>query len=136
MITERDGVRLPCPIVRDQKHRRAASIYVLRLTRPPQLERRSLHLHEGHPRAQGYDLKSPFQRLRERGKLTAVEIARQLGVCTTSVNHWGRAGHLRRHLYGNHDRCLYEPLGDVALVKGSGGRYGSRPPQFIPVSHD
>jgi DNA invertase Pin-like site-specific DNA recombinase len=81
-----------------------------------------------------YQLKSPFQRLRERGMLTAVEIARQLGVCATSVNHWGRAGYLRRHLYGNHERCLYEPLGDVALVKGSGGRYGSRPPQFIPAS--
>ena len=80
-----------------------------------------------------YALKSPFQRLRERGMLTAVEVAHQLKVSTTSIHHWGRAGYLQRHLYGNHARCLYEPPGDVVLVKGSGGRYGSRPPQLIPV---
>jgi hypothetical protein len=33
--------------------------------------------------------------------------------------------------FGNSHRCLYEPLGDLVLVKGAGGRYGSRPPQFI-----
>lgn len=78
-----------------------------------------------------YQLKSRFERLRERGMLTGDELARQLGVCTTSIHDWGRAGLLRRHLYGNNHRCLYEPLGEVALIKGVGGRYGSRPPQFI-----
>jgi len=78
-----------------------------------------------------YKLKSPFQRLRERGMLTGVELAKQLAVSTASIHHWGRAGYLRRHLYGNNDRCLYEPVGDVVVVKGSGGRYGSKPPQFI-----
>jgi len=56
-----------------------------------------------------------------------------LGVCPTSVYHWGREGILREHRYGNGHRCLYEPLGDVVLVKGTGGRYGSKPPQLINV---
>lgn len=80
-----------------------------------------------------YKLKSRFERLRERGMLTGDELARQLGVCTTSIHDWGRAGLLQRHLYGNNHRCLYEPLGEVALIRGAGGRYGSRPPQFIAV---
>lgn len=78
-----------------------------------------------------YKLKSRFQRLRERGMLTGDELAKQLGVCTTTVHDWGRAGFLRRHLYGNYHRCLYEPLGKVVLVKGNGGRYKPTPPKFI-----
>jgi DNA invertase Pin-like site-specific DNA recombinase len=80
-----------------------------------------------------YRLKSRFERLRERGMLSANELAHQLGVCPTSVYHWGREGVLREHRYGNGHRCLYEPLGDVVLVKGTGGRYGSKPPQLINV---
>jgi DNA invertase Pin-like site-specific DNA recombinase len=80
-----------------------------------------------------YHLKSRFERLRARGMLTANELAHQLGVCPTSVYHWGREGILREHRYGNGHRCLYEPLGDVVLVKGTGGRYGSKPPQLINV---
>jgi DNA invertase Pin-like site-specific DNA recombinase len=80
-----------------------------------------------------YGLRGRFERLRARGMLTGDELARQLGVCTTTIHDWGRAGYLRRHLYGNNHRCLYEPIGEVVLVKGSGGRYGSRPPQFIAV---
>jgi hypothetical protein len=78
-----------------------------------------------------YHLKSRFERLRERGMLTGDELAKLLGVCTTTVHQWGRAGLLRRHLYGNNGRCLYEPITNVAVVKGSGGRYGGKPPSFI-----
>lgn len=78
-----------------------------------------------------YQLKSRFERLRERGMLTGNELARQLGVCTTTIHEWGRMGLLRRHLYGNNYRCLYEPVGDVVVIKGVGGRYGSKPPALI-----
>ena len=43
----------------------------------------------------------------------------------------GRLGVLKRHLYGNNHRCLYEPPGNVTLVKGAGSRYGGRPPRLI-----
>jgi DNA invertase Pin-like site-specific DNA recombinase len=78
-----------------------------------------------------YHLKSRFERLRERGMLTANELAAQLGVCEASIYHWGRDGILHEHRYGNQHRCLYEPVGEVVLVKGKGGRYGSTPPTFI-----
>lgn len=78
-----------------------------------------------------YHLKSRFKRLRERGMLTAKELATQLGVCTESIYVWGRNGTLREHRYGNQHRCLFEPLGNVILVKGQGGRYASTPPTFI-----
>jgi DNA-binding transcriptional regulator YiaG len=83
---------------------------------------------------QTYGLKSRFQRLREQGLLTGHEMARTLGVCTTTVHNWGREGFLRRQLYGNDKRCLYEPLpADHVFVKGQGGRYFSRPKSFITV---
>ena len=78
-----------------------------------------------------YQLKSRFRRLRERGMLTANELAGQLGVCTASIYHWGQDGVLKEHYYGHRHRCLFEPLGNVVLVKGQGGRYSSIGPTFI-----
>ena len=80
-----------------------------------------------------YQLKSRFERLRERGMLTANELATQLSVCPTTIYQWGQHGFLRQHRYGNLHRCLFEPLGNVVLVKGQGGRYGSTPPTIIAV---
>ncbi|HEY1128584.1 MAG TPA: recombinase family protein [Roseateles sp.] len=80
-----------------------------------------------------YGLKGRFQRLRERGMLTSTELAQRFGVCPTTVNHLGRQGILKRHTYDSDHRYLYEPPGDVALLKGAGSRYGGRPPQLIPV---
>lgn len=79
-----------------------------------------------------YHLKSRFERLRERGMLSAGELADQLGVCPTTIYHWGHTGFLREHRYGNQFRCLYEPLGNVTLVKGKGGRQ-PQTPVFIAV---
>ena len=73
-----------------------------------------------------YHLKSRFERLRERGMLSARELADQLGVCPTTIYQWGHAGLLHEHRYGNEHRCLYEPVGNIMLVKGKGGRQ----PQF------
>jgi hypothetical protein len=80
-----------------------------------------------------YALKSRFERLRARGMLTGEEVAQQLSVSTTTVHQLGRLGVLTRHLYGNNHRCLYEPISDVQLLRGSGGRYGGRPPRLIPA---
>jgi DNA invertase Pin-like site-specific DNA recombinase len=78
-----------------------------------------------------YALRSRFERLRERGMLTGEEVARQLGVSSSTVHQLGRRGILQRYLYGNNHRCLYEPPGNVRLVKGAGSRYGGRPPRII-----
>ena len=78
-----------------------------------------------------YHLKSRFERLRARGMLTAHELASRLGVSSTSIYHWGRDGIVPEHRWGNGNRCLYEPLGNVVVVKGQGGRYASTPPTFM-----
>jgi hypothetical protein len=80
-----------------------------------------------------YGLKSRFKRLRERGMLTSGELARRFGVCQTTVNDLGRQRLLKRHTYDSDHRYLYEPPGDVTLVKGAGSRYGGRPPTLIPL---
>ena len=77
-----------------------------------------------------HSLTSLAERLRERGMLTGEEVARQLGVSPSTVHQLGRQGLLTRHLYGNNHRCLYEPPGNVKLVKGAGSRYGGRPPRL------
>jgi hypothetical protein len=78
-----------------------------------------------------YHLKNRFERLRARGMLSANELAEQLGVSATTIYTWGREDIVHQHRYGNGHRCLYEPLGELTLVKGCGGRYGGKPPQFI-----
>jgi DNA-binding CsgD family transcriptional regulator len=80
-----------------------------------------------------YLLKSRFEQLRERGMLTGEEIAVQLNVSPTTVHHLGQQGVLKRHLYANNHRCLYEPPGDVLYIKGSGGRYGGTPARLMPA---
>jgi excisionase family DNA binding protein len=69
-----------------------------------------------------YHLKSHFERLRERGMLTAQEMATQLDVCPTTIYAWAHDGLLREHRYGNEHRCLYEPIENVTITKGQGGR--------------
>jgi hypothetical protein len=78
-----------------------------------------------------YALKSRFERLRERGMLTGEEVALRLGVSPSTVHQLGRLAALKRHLYGNNHRCLYEPPGDVQFVRGTGGRYRSTPARLI-----
>ena len=74
-----------------------------------------------------YQISSRFERLRSRGLLTGDEMAAQLKVSPTTVHQWGREGRLRRQLYGNKHRCLYEPLHDCILIKGTGGRHPTQP---------
>ena len=76
---------------------------------------------------QTYALKNRFDRLRAMGLLTGEKVAAQLNVSPTTVHYLGQKGVLKRQLYANNYRCLYEPPGDVRYVKGSGGRYGSTP---------
>lgn len=80
-----------------------------------------------------YGLKTRRVRLRERGLLTGEEVARLLGVSTVTVHSLGRRGLLKRHVYGARHDCLYEPPGDVQVVRGVGGRYRPCPVHLIRV---
>jgi DNA invertase Pin-like site-specific DNA recombinase len=81
---------------------------------------------------QTFRLKSRYSRLRARGLLTAKEMSVRHGVTFTTINHWGRQGLLRKYPYDNDRRCLYEPLGESAILKGHGGRRAEQP-TFTPA---
>ena len=57
-----------------------------------------------------YALKSRRDRLRERGLLTALEVADRFGVSDDTVHRWRKAGRLRGHAYSDRPRYLYEIL--------------------------
>lgn len=76
---------------------------------------------------QAFNLKCRYSRLRARGLLTAKEMSVRHGVTTTTINAWGRDGLLKKYLYDNVRRCLYEALDQNAILKGQGGRRAKQP---------
>jgi DNA invertase Pin-like site-specific DNA recombinase len=89
------------------------------------LTERGVRTYEGtipHPRMiqrlkRDYGLKSRFDRLRERGRLTLQEVAKTLGVAAQTVKVWRAAGRLRAIAYDNKGSYLYEAPGEDAPAK-------------------
>ena len=67
-------------------------------------------------------LKSRYDRLRQAGLLTPQEVAKQLGIGTTTLHRWRHYGRLRAHVYNDKGECLYEPLDKNPPVKQQGKR--------------
>lgn len=135
--TQTLSVALPLPIARVRKTRDAVVAALDRLLDTCTDGEAAAELNAlGHRNWQGqsftakkvalvhstYGLKSRYERLRARGLLTGPELARRLGVSSTTIHTLGRQGLLRRQLYGRPARCLYEPLDGIIRIKGRGGR--------------
>ena len=73
-----------------------------------------------------YGLKCRYDRLREAGMLTTIEIAHHLGITRTTVGIWKRHGLLLAHPYNDKNRCLYEPVGDGGPSKQQGTKLSER----------
>jgi hypothetical protein len=73
-----------------------------------------------------YNLKSRHQRLRDNGMLTLPEVARLLGVSTSTVKQWRHHGLLRVQLQNDKGECLYEHPGADAPVKSQGRKLSER----------
>ena len=73
-----------------------------------------------------YQLKCRYDRLRESGKLTLAEIAKQLHVSTTTVKIWRRHGLLRGHPYNDKNECLFDPPDQAAPAKSQGRKLSER----------
>lgn len=58
-----------------------------------------------------YDLRTRYTRLRERGLLTADEMAVQLDLAPQRVRIWRASGLLKAYPYNSKQSCLYEPPG-------------------------
>lgn len=74
-----------------------------------------------------YTLKSLFERLRDRGMLTAREAAERLAVSTSTIIAWGKAGLLRGHAYCDGGYRMYE-IPDPPPTKQPGRWLSRRPP--------
>jgi DNA invertase Pin-like site-specific DNA recombinase len=57
-----------------------------------------------------YELRSRYDRLRDRGMLTTKELARRLGIHEATVTAWAKTGIVARHAYNGHF-YLYEDPG-------------------------
>lgn len=63
-----------------------------------------------------YQLKTRYQRLRQRGLLSVVEIADQLGVSLSKVKRWRRQGQLVAHRFSEKPQHLYELPDKTSLL--------------------
>jgi len=77
-----------------------------------------------------HQLQSHAQRLRDRGLLSTREIADHLGVHTTTIKAWHRAGLLTSEKANDKNERLYQPPtpADPRLVKQQGRRLSDREP--------
>ena len=74
-----------------------------------------------------YRLPSRYDRLRAAGLMTVREMAKSLGVCTSTVKNWAAAGLLTAHRFNDKNECLYESAGDHPPVKMQGQKLSTRP---------
>ena len=66
-----------------------------------------------------YRLRSRFDRLRERGMLTTLEIARRCGVSTNTIADWRRKGRIRALAINDRNQFLFEDPGPSRPNKGA-----------------
>jgi DNA invertase Pin-like site-specific DNA recombinase len=64
-----------------------------------------------------YDLRSRYDRLRERGMLNVHEMADRLGVHEQTVERWTEFGLIKAHFYNDNGWRLYEPPGPSTPAK-------------------
>jgi hypothetical protein len=90
------------------------------------LSHKGIHTIDGRPLTrmhiryiqEAYGLVSRYDRLRDRGMLTLVELGQRFDVAPATVKNWNQAGFLKSHPYNDKNGCLFEPPGEGAPVRG------------------
>ena len=75
-----------------------------------------------------YDLRSRYDRLRDKGLLTATEMAKILGISTDQVKIWRHHDLVRGYVYNDKNEYLYEHPGDDPPRKAQGVKLCRRRP--------
>ena len=75
-----------------------------------------------------YDLRSRYDRLRDKGLLTAAEMAKILGISTDQVKIWRHHDLVRGYVYNDKNEYLYEHPGDDPPRKAQGVKLCRRRP--------
>lgn len=73
-----------------------------------------------------YNLKTRYDRLREKGLLTLQEIAKEIKISETTVKTWRLNGLLKAYPYNGRNECLYEPIDSNTPQKSQGQKYSER----------
>jgi DNA invertase Pin-like site-specific DNA recombinase len=60
-----------------------------------------------------HGLRRRYDRLRERGYVSAGELAKSVGVSRQTVERWRRAGQVQGHAYNDKGQCLYDPATEI-----------------------
>ena len=74
-----------------------------------------------------HSLRSRYDRLRERGCVSAGELAKIVGVSRQTVERWRRAGQVRGHAYNDKVQCLYDPTTEIPAGTSRWPRGQKRP---------
>jgi DNA invertase Pin-like site-specific DNA recombinase len=82
---------------------------------------------------ENYRLQTRYDRLRDRGLLTAVELAELLGISVPTVWKWHRAGLIDGHKYNDKNACLFPPPGPDPPRVQQGVRLDRRRPTTTPT---
>jgi hypothetical protein len=65
-----------------------------------------------------YYIKTYYRRLREGGKLTSEEVVKMLGICTTTVIQWYKAGLLNGYVANDKGEYLFDvPAGNLPFKR-------------------
>jgi len=73
-----------------------------------------------------YQLRSREQRLRDIGLIPLTEMAARLGVATSTVRSWHRAGLVSRQRYNDKNEMLYNPPGPNPPTRHQGHHLTNR----------
>lgn len=74
-----------------------------------------------------YGIKNYYEYLREQGKLTTKDLAKRLGVCTTTVIDWHKAGLLNGCIANDKGEYLFDlPIGNLPSKRPGGKLYGRK----------
>jgi DNA invertase Pin-like site-specific DNA recombinase len=73
-----------------------------------------------------YQLRTRYERLRQRGLLDLREMAAELGIDPCTIKLWSAAGLLKAHAFNDKNECLYEPPGPDRPRKQQGRKLSER----------
>jgi DNA-binding transcriptional regulator YiaG len=83
-----------------------------------------------------YGIKSYYKHLREKGKLTAQEMAAKFGVLNSTVIRWCRAGLLSGCVVNDRGEYLFDPVQAMHPVKRQGEKLETRKGNLENYAHN
>ncbi len=98
--------------------------------------KQKFNTHILHQVSTKYGIKSYYKHLREKGKLTAQEMAAKFGVLNITVIRWCRAGLLSGYVVNERGEYLFDPVQEMCPVKRQGEKLETRKINLENYAHN